>query len=120
MTGQRLLREYRLKTKTDFDRVFSKRRTVSDRNLVVHARENEMGHPRLGLSVSRRVGNAVVRARWKRLLREAFRLQGADFPHALDMVVIPRLGIEPNLAELSNSLMSLNRRAGSRKREKSP
>src|SRR5262245_6652622 len=48
--------------------------------LQFQSRPNDLGHPRLGLSVSRRVGTAVVRNRIKRLLREAFRLTQHDWP----------------------------------------
>ena len=47
------------------------------------------GGTRLGLAVSRRAGNAVVRNRIKRVLREAFRLDREDLPPGLDVIVIP-------------------------------
>ncbi|NBC10277.1 MAG: ribonuclease P protein component [Planctomycetes bacterium] len=56
--------------------------------LSVLAMPNGLDHLRLGLTVSRRVGNAVTRNRIKRRLREAFRLGRADWPTGLDLVVI--------------------------------
>src|SRR5262249_55406259 len=62
--------------------------------LVVFARPNALGHPRLGLSVGRAVGGAVVRNRIKRLLREAFRLDHRSWaggtPLGYDLVVTVR------------------------------
>src|SRR5947209_6667594 len=58
--------------------------------LTIYALPNDTGHARLGLSVSRRVGNAVRRGRIKRLLREAFRLTRHELPGAYDLVVVVR------------------------------
>jgi ribonuclease P protein component len=55
--------------------------------LDVLARPNDLDHPRLGLSVPRRVGNAVVRNRVKRMLREAFRRLQHDLPRGYDLVI---------------------------------
>ena len=59
-------------------------------DLVIALRPNALGYPRLGLGVSKRVGKAVVRNRWKRLVREAFRLKVATRPVSHDMVVMVR------------------------------
>ncbi len=66
-----------------------------------------MPHPRLGISISRKVGVAVVRNRWKRLLREAFRQTAMTLPPGIDLVVVPRTGVEPGLSELTSSLRYL-------------
>ncbi len=58
--------------------------------LVVFGCPNRLGRPRLGLSVGRRVGPAVVRNRVKRMIREAFRLNQADLPVGYDLLVSVR------------------------------
>jgi ribonuclease P protein component len=81
----------RISRADDFRRAFERRRTASDAVLIVHGVENGLDHARLGLSVSRRrVGGAVARNRVKRLLREAFRLNKAEMPRGVDLVVVPR------------------------------
>jgi len=109
-----------LRSPADFRRVYARRRSVSDDWLIVYARENDLPHLRLGLSVSRKVGPAVVRNRLRRLYREAFRLTRADLPTGLDLVLVPRGGQKPSLEELKKSLAHLvNTLAGRLKREKS-
>lgn len=104
---QKFCRKYRLRERSEFDCVFRYRRSVSDKTIIVYGCNNELGYPRVGLSVSRKVGGAVVRNRWKRLIREAFRLTRNQLPDSTDIVVIPRRGVRPSLAALTQSLPRL-------------
>lgn len=63
---------------------------VRQGELLLAVSTNQLGHPRLAMGVSKRVGGAVVRNRWKRLIREAFRLYVASRPVCVDMVVVVR------------------------------
>ena len=101
----------RMKTPAEFDRCYKRKRSASDDLLIVYACENGLDHPRLGCSVSKKVGNAVVRNRYKRLFREAFRLTQHDLPAGVDLVLIPRPGGEPALEALKESLVKLARQA---------
>jgi ribonuclease P protein component len=93
----------------EFDRVFQRRCSASDGPLIVYAATNELGHPRLGLTVSRKVGGAVQRNRWKRVLREAFRLTQFDLP-PLDLVCLARPASRPDLAHVMAALPRLAHR----------
>ena len=107
MSDYRLLKKYRLRNRDDFDQVFRRRRSVADGLLVLYACRNQLDHSRIGLVVSRKIGGAVARNRWKRLIREAFRLNRCRLPVSLDIVVIPRQGVDPQLARLERSLEKL-------------
>ena len=74
--------EDRIRKQADFDRVYKARVYVADDVLVINGDANGLAHSRLGLSMSRKVGNAVTRNRWKRLIREAFRLSREQLPTA--------------------------------------
>jgi ribonuclease P protein component len=116
MSDCRFPKQLRLLRGGQFEKVYRRRRSAADRLLLVHACENGLDHCRLGLSVSRRVGGAVVRNRWKRLLREAFRQARGELPEGLDLVVSPRRGttIEPDFAGVRRSLVGLARQADRR------
>lgn len=113
--GKSFPKTVRLRKSAEFEAVYGVRQSAGDNLLVVHGRYNGLAHARLGLTVSRRVGNAVVRNRWKRSLREAFRQVRHRLP-ALDLVVAPRPGIQPVVAELMVSLPSLAGRVEKRLR----
>jgi ribonuclease P protein component len=116
--SERFLTQYRLKRGADFERAFQRRRPASDDCLLIYVCENGLGHPRLGASVSRKVGGAVVRNRWKRLLREAFRLGREELPAGLDLVVIPRVKEPPPLLALQASLVRVSARAAKKLSER--
>jgi ribonuclease P protein component len=104
MPDRRFSKRYRLQTPQEFQRVFDRRRGVSNGQMTVAGCENDLAITRLGLSVSRRVGKANVRNRWKRLVREAFRLSRVKLPSGMDLVVIAKVDEPPTLARLLDEL----------------
>jgi ribonuclease P protein component len=97
----RLSRRHRLSRSRDFDAVYRKGRSVSTRFLVLYSfprEEGEDGEPRLGLAVSRQLGNAVERNRLKRRLRAAFDAVAGELPPGHDYVLIARPGLTEAIA----------------------
>ncbi len=92
-----LPREGRLRRRVDFDRVMQNGRKVVHPALVVWVQPSPAGvdRPRLGLAVSRKVGNAPIRNRVKRVLRAAFGVLSERRPEPLDVVVVARPGSAP-------------------------
>jgi ribonuclease P protein component len=95
-------RKNRLSRSRDFDAVYRHGRSVSTRFLTLYwfARDGEPGDPRLGLAVPKAAGNAVVRNRIKRKLREIWRAKLAEesVPVTNDYVLVVRAGL-PEAAE---------------------
>ena len=96
-----------LRRPADFRRVYDCRRSVADGWLIVYGAVNGLPHLRLGLSVSRKYGQATRRNRLRRLYREAFRLTREQMPAGLDLILIPRQAEEPPLPTLLESLPRL-------------
>ncbi|MGL4554615.1 MAG: ribonuclease P protein component [Gemmataceae bacterium] len=104
-----------LRLPREFRRVYDRRRSVSDEWLIVYAAENDLGHLRVGFSVSKKVvGDAVYRNRMRRLYREAFRLTRHEMPTGLDLILIPKRAEEPLLEALKGSLVKLVRQVAKR------
>ena len=110
----------RLSRSAEFERVYRQGRSIANRHLVLYTFPNESSsRPRLGLSVSRKVGGAVQRNRVKRLLREAFAHAESHLAGGQDVVVVARppageLAEREGLAGMDASLTELIAKAGLR------
>lgn len=80
-----------LKKNSYFQNVYKNGRSYANRFFVMYVLENETDRNRLGISVSKKVGNSVIRHHITRLVREAYRLQEEMFNSGLDIVVIARI-----------------------------
>lgn len=79
-----------LKRNSDFQNVFKEGKSQANKYLVMYVKSNNLDINRLGIQVSKKVGNSVVRHRITRLIRESYRLNSEMFSSGLDIVVIAR------------------------------
>ncbi len=99
--------EQRLHTPADYEAVFAAKHSAGDPVLLVFVRLRDDGPTRVGTSVSKKCGNSVVRHAIKRAIREGFRCMQHHLPPAVDLVVIPRPGVQPTTAQVLTSLPKL-------------
>ena len=102
-----------LKKNKDFHRVYDEGKSYANRILVMYALNNGREMNRLGISVSKKVGNSVVRHRVTRLIRESYRLHEDMFNSGLDMVVIARKSAkDKNCQDIESALLHLGKLHG--------
>jgi ribonuclease P protein component len=123
--GHTLARAQRIRKRAEFVRIQDSSARVSTRHLLLLLALRAQGPSRLGVVASKKVGNAVVRNRCKRLVREAFRRHPDLFPPSLDVVVVVRPGAHAlPQAELDREILQVRalilRRAEGLARSASP
>ena len=97
-----------LKKNMDFQNVYSNGKSYANKYLVMYVLENNLNKNRIGISVSKKVGNSVIRHHITRLIRESYRLHEDVFNSGLDIVVIARSSArEVGYKEIESALMHL-------------
>ena len=99
-----------LKKNKDFQIVYRTGRSYANRFLVMYIRKNDLNRNRLGISVSKKVGNSVVRHHLTRLIRESYRLQEEYFLCGYDIVVVVRVNAKnSSFADMKSALIHLGK-----------
>lgn len=99
-----------LKKNHQFQSVYKNGRSYANKYLVKYIRENGTDGNRIGISVSKKVGNSVVRHRVTRLVREGYRLQEAMFNSGLDIVIVARMNAAAvGYKEIEKALLHLGK-----------
>ncbi len=97
-----------LKKNKDFQFVYQNGKSSGNRYLVMYVLHTGTSRNRLGISVSKKVGNSVVRHHLTRLIRESYRLHEKEFVDGLDMIVIARPGAkECTFFDIESALLHL-------------
>ena len=97
-----------IKKNEDFQKVYHSGKSYANKYLVMYAKKNESETGRLGISVSKKVGNSVVRHRIARLIRESYRLNVSKFHSGWDIVVVARQGAKGrNYFEINSAMLHL-------------
>ena len=100
-------RALRLTKKSEFESVYASRQCRGTKYMMFHAKENGLSQSRIGISIPKRVGNAVVRNTLKRRLREAFRLVQHEIPQGYDLVVSIHKNVNPSRKSLEILMLSI-------------
>ncbi|MBE5968281.1 MAG: ribonuclease P protein component [Lachnospiraceae bacterium] len=97
-----------LKKNSDFREIYRTGKSFANKYLVMYVKKNGLAENRLGISVSKKVGNSVVRHRITRLIRESYRLSEEKIKNGLDIIVIARVGAKGrSCSEIESALMHL-------------
>ncbi len=91
-----------MKQNKDFQLCYKKGRTVISQNIILYARKNHLPVNRLGITTSKKVGNAVCRSRARRLIRQAWRENEVLAPVGLDIVIVART----HITEIKSGVLS--------------
>lgn len=99
-----------VKKNQDFQKIYKEGKSYANKYLVMYLLENEKEYNRLGISVSKKVGNSVVRHRVTRLIRESYRLNEKKFHSGWDIVVIARAAAKGrSYKEIESALLHLGK-----------
>ena len=97
-----------LKTSRDFQAVYNKKISFANRLLIMYISPNELSEHRLGISVSKKVGNSVIRHKFSRMVRESFRLNRELISGHYDLVVVARATAkDKDFAEIESAMLHL-------------
>ena len=100
-----------LKKNYEFRRLYRKGASAVSGSMVLYCRENRLGHNRLGVTVSVKLGNAVVRNRARRRLREVYRLNQDQLHRGYDLILVARgRAVSAPWAELNGTFLRLCRK----------
>ena len=99
-----------LKKPSEFSKVYKRGKSFADKNIVVYYLPNTLGKTRIGFSISKKVGNSVVRNRVRRRIRESFRLNFSGFD-GYDLIFVARVrSNQVDYNELTKSLKYIFRK----------
>ena len=99
-----------LKKNRDFQSVYRRGKSYGNKYLVMYLLPNQTESNRIGISVSKKVGNSIVRHRLTRLIRESYRLHEENFQRGYDMVVVARTAAkDKTYHEIESALIHLGR-----------
>ncbi len=106
----------------DFTKIIRLGTCVADGTLVLFALPTASDDQsiRIGITIPKKTGNAVQRNRWKRLIRESFRVQRAALPTGYEFIVRPKRGAVPSWSAIEKSIPHLARKAAKRARHADP
>ncbi|NLC04036.1 MAG: ribonuclease P protein component [Tissierellia bacterium] len=101
-------KSYRLRKNMEFKRVYSGGKSYWNRNLVLYVRKNGLENSRIGITITKKIGNAVVRNRIRRRMKEIYRLKLGNIKSGYDLILIPKKNvIQISYKELESAMVHI-------------
>lgn len=99
-----------LKSNNDYKEIYRTGKSYANKYLIMYIKKNEFDINRLGISVSKKVGNSVVRHRITRLIRESYRLSEDRLLSGLDIIIMARVGAKDrDYSEIESAVLHLSK-----------
>ncbi|MFA5523717.1 MAG: ribonuclease P protein component [Tissierellales bacterium] len=106
-------KKLRLKSNRDFRKTYDKGKSIANKYLVIFFVKNQLENNRVGIAVTKKLGNSVVRNKIRRRIREAYRLNNDKVKQGYDIVFLSRVGAkEVGYMELESAVLHLLKLAG--------
>ncbi|WP_353094607.1 ribonuclease P protein component [Tissierella praeacuta] len=104
---------YRLRSNIEFRKVYSSGKNYWNRNLVLYMRKNSVGNTRVGYSITKKIGNSVVRNKIRRRMKEIYRLNFDKIKGNYDLIFIPKKNVvDISYKELESAMLHILKLAG--------
>ncbi|NLN14591.1 MAG: ribonuclease P protein component [Tissierellia bacterium] len=101
-------KRYRLRKNMEFKRVYDQGRNYWNRNLILYVRKNDLNETRVGFTITKKIGNSVVRNKIRRRMREIYRLNFHNLKAGYDLVFITKKNVvDLSFKELESSMLHI-------------
>ena len=99
---------YKLRNNMEFKKVYNGGKNYWNRNLVLYVRKNNMENSRIGYSITKKIGNSVVRNKVRRRVKEIYRLNVNNIKSGYDIILIPKKNIvDISYKELESAMLHI-------------
>lgn len=107
------MKDHKIRKNEEFRTIYRRGKSFSNQFLVLYVHKNGKNINRVGIAVSKKVGNSVVRSRVKRLINESYRLNDSNLISGYDLIFIARVAAKGrNYAKIESSVLNLFNKAG--------
>ena len=104
---------FSLRSNMEFKRVYSGGKNYWNRNLVLYVKKNNVGNTRVGYSITKKIGNSVVRNKIRRRMKEIYRLNFSSIRGNYDLIFIPKKNVvDISYKELESAMLHILKLAG--------
>jgi len=101
-------KKYKLRKNMEFKKVYSGGKNFWNRNLILYIRKNKLEESRFGVTITKKIGNAVVRNKIKRRIKEIYRLNMYRIKDGYDLIFIPKKNVvDISYKELESALIHI-------------